>query len=275
MRVGVLDRVGQTHLDAADRSGQLLDGVEVDHHEVVGLHAGDVLDRTHGAARVAAFLTEADVEPDVLGARDDLVRTVRLLGGAVRDVGDQVAGDAQRRGVGPVLGDVEEDVGVGVAGAALVAVPLIALTGPLVGADDQYVEGRVGGDDVLVAGVADVHGVQVAVEVLVQRVPAHRQTDQHEGHHAARPEQRLLAAALRLLALAPTGGVGTRTFLAARAIGTATALRGHRPPALAVPATASALVTAVTNRASALAAALVRRASAPGTTGTRRTRRAV
>ena len=46
--VGVLDRVVEADLHAAEYAGQLVEPVQVDLGEVVDVHAGELLDRVHG-----------------------------------------------------------------------------------------------------------------------------------------------------------------------------------------------------------------------------------
>ncbi len=183
VRVRVVDVLGRAHLDAADGGGERLDGVEVDHHEVVDPDPGDLLDGLPGAARIAALLAEAVVEHRARRPGDGL--PVRCL--ALRDGHHQVARDAERRGVAAVLGDVEEQCGVRVPGAALVAV-LAAQALPAVGADHQDVQG-VGDRLGPLRLVAQLHldGGDVVVEVLVRVVRAAAAGHQGERGEAAGP----------------------------------------------------------------------------------------
>ncbi len=185
VRVRVVDVLGRAHLDAADGGGERLDGVEVDHHEVVDPDPGDLLDGLPGAARIAALLAEAVVEHRARRPGDGLpVRRPTL-----RDGHHEVARDAERRGVAAVLGDVEQQRGVRVPGAALVAV-LAAQALPAVGADHQDVQGV--GDRFGPLGlVAQLHldGGDVVVEVLVRVVRAAAAGHQGERGEAAGPLQ--------------------------------------------------------------------------------------
>lgn len=193
LAVRVVDGVGEADRDASDSRGEGLHGLEVDQDEVVDRQAGELADGPHGAARVAARLTETLVEARAerrFGRPlDRLGGAVLLLGRAVRDAGDHVARNAHRRRVRPVLRHMEEDRGVGVARAPGVSV-LPAQAYSAVGADDQDVH-RVVAGRVLAARRADVHRADVVVEVPVQHVGPGTARQQHEAQRPRGPRQDL------------------------------------------------------------------------------------
>ena len=137
-------------------------------------------------------------------ARDDLLGAVLLRGRAVRDVDDQVARDAQRGRVRTVLGDVQQDRGVRVPDAALVAVALVARAGALVRADQQDVDGLVLAEAAGARAVVVVGG-DVAVEVLDVEVRRRR-----DRRPARTPSRRRSTAVPSCLATSSSYAAGAR-----------------------------------------------------------------
>ena len=205
--------LGQFDVDTADGVDDLHEGVEVEAHIVVHLHAEAGLDRVHGQARAAVAEGVGDPVVFVLvfvqqdrhagGAldRDELDRIlVNVERGEDQAVGAGVGAELGRRAGAVELAEVGERVGV------------VDGFGALVGADEQHIEHRIirkraalrhehlpvavrkaGAVQVLVLACADgadaVDGAVVIVDQVQLAVDIGDGQPQHDEHQAEHAEQ--------------------------------------------------------------------------------------
>ena len=134
LRIRVVDGVADAHFHAAHGVGELLDRIEVGHHEVVDFHAGELVDRVHGAADPG--LGHRGVDHDVFLRR---VLGAGLRVRALRDVDEQVAGEADDIDAFVVRRDVQQhhDIGMPVPGGVVGAAVLRVFPVAGVRAEDQ------------------------------------------------------------------------------------------------------------------------------------------
>lgn len=190
---GLVDRRVQTHVDAADGIGEQDEAEQPDLGVVIDRHAGEARDGVDErlAARERRFAVGFGVGHPAL----DEFEALLLLGGSVRgvdlavaDAGHvhvRVARDGDRRRGRSVVGNADQNDGVGVVGHLVAGAERVELVlrervavrvGPAVGAHEQDVDRTVGP----VAEIEVRHRREVAAQ-RVDALPCHTRHQKRAG----------------------------------------------------------------------------------------------